>query len=227
MELGNGLSFPATEYLSHIMHTQALQGWFDSLSLFTPPLFQIVLSFSHLSLSPLTCLSLSSSISSAVSGPGLPSCQRHGLHSDQRAQGPVEAVPTARSATSFFQIAGMPFGLNLNVLFSCYTKDKNSYVGPSVSVFPPSSLFWRFSSQLICRASGTQTAWRRRCRWRQRAWPLISNVIKFSKGMNYLPKRMNWHLAGQLNLTWLFSETTALHWSKSRILCVVAFYILL
>lgn len=26
MELGSGLSFPATEYISHIIHTQALQG---------------------------------------------------------------------------------------------------------------------------------------------------------------------------------------------------------
>lgn len=33
MELGSGLSFPATEYLSHMIHTQALQGLFDRLSL--------------------------------------------------------------------------------------------------------------------------------------------------------------------------------------------------
>lgn len=26
MELDSGLSFPATEYLSHVIHTQALQG---------------------------------------------------------------------------------------------------------------------------------------------------------------------------------------------------------
>lgn len=35
IELNSGLSFPATEYLSHVIHTQALQGedFFDNLSL--------------------------------------------------------------------------------------------------------------------------------------------------------------------------------------------------
>lgn len=41
IELGSGLSFPATEYLSHIIHTRALQGedLCDNLSLCRGHLF--------------------------------------------------------------------------------------------------------------------------------------------------------------------------------------------
>uniref|UniRef100_A0A8C2ZPB5 Sodium-independent sulfate anion transporter n=1 Tax=Cyclopterus lumpus TaxID=8103 RepID=A0A8C2ZPB5_CYCLU len=48
MELGNGLSFPATEYLSHIMHTQALQA--------SPPR-SVVLDCHHVSIIDYTVIS--------------------------------------------------------------------------------------------------------------------------------------------------------------------------
>ena len=69
-----------------------------------PPLFQFFLSFTLPSLPPYY---LPPSVSSAVSGPGLPSRQQHRLHSDQRAQGRAEAVQTTGRAAGLFQIAGM------------------------------------------------------------------------------------------------------------------------
>lgn len=122
MELGSGLSFPASEYLSHVIHTQALQGK-DLMSCFCsedtglclvypPPLFEFSLSFTFLS------QRVSPRVSSAVGGPGLPSCQHRRLHSDQRAQGPAETVQTTRSATSLFQIAGMLRSSNRNATFA-------------------------------------------------------------------------------------------------------------
>ncbi|XP_037620914.1 sodium-independent sulfate anion transporter-like [Sebastes umbrosus] len=48
MELGSGLSFPATEYLSHIIHTQALQA--------SPPR-SVVLDCHHVSIIDYTVIS--------------------------------------------------------------------------------------------------------------------------------------------------------------------------
>lgn len=49
---------------------------------------------------------LSSSVSSALSGLGLPPCQHHRLLRDQRAQGRAEAVQTGAGAAGLLQIAG-------------------------------------------------------------------------------------------------------------------------
>lgn len=72
----------------------------DIYILFPPSVFPVIYLL-------LSLVIASPSVSSEVSGPGLPSCQRHRLHSDQRAQGPAEAVQASRRATGLFQIAGM------------------------------------------------------------------------------------------------------------------------
>lgn len=92
MELSGGLSFPATEYLSHVIHTEALQGtglfvrrslcrrhllYMNSDLCFAP--FLVVFPY-HL-LTRLLLL-MSPSDSSTVGGAGLPSRQCHRLHTD-------------------------------------------------------------------------------------------------------------------------------------------------
>ena len=54
----------------------------------------------------LSPLIVSLSVSSVLSGPGLPSRQHHRLHGGQRAQGRAETVQTTRRATDLFQITG-------------------------------------------------------------------------------------------------------------------------
>lgn len=104
MELASGLSFPATEYLSHVIHTQALQG--NGCSVLRCHLqHEIEKSLSSTSSTSLS-FTLPASVSSALCGPGLPPCERHRLLCDQRDQGPTESVQAARSATDIFQSAG-------------------------------------------------------------------------------------------------------------------------
>ena len=102
MEVGSGLSFPATEYLSRIIHTEALQG----KHLFIFAYFTPFLSIGGLHVIGSPRMSPSSSVSSALGGLGLPPCQHHRLLRDQRAQGRAEAVQTGAGAAGLLKVAG-------------------------------------------------------------------------------------------------------------------------
>ncbi|MEQ2175862.1 hypothetical protein GOODEAATRI_022067, partial [Goodea atripinnis] len=99
MELSSGLSFPAVEHLSHIIHTQALQS-------------KRFLIYYLITLAPCDFLTrlhlLSTSLSSEVCGVGLPSCEHHRLHSNQRAEGPAEAVQPEKREADVFRTTGAP-----------------------------------------------------------------------------------------------------------------------
>lgn len=130
MEVSSGLSFPAVEHLSHIMHTQALQGkeFFISSSDY------FLFAFSHL-----LTIHLSVSVSSTVSGTRLSSCEHPRLHSDQWAEGPAEAVWTAKSQTNVCRVAGKSLSSPLFWVLTAYLFTCSSLAPLLLS--PP---YWRF-----------------------------------------------------------------------------------
>lgn len=155
MELSSGLTFPATEYLSHIIHTRALQGneMLDSLC-------------GHISVFPVVYLLIFSQ------------CLHHGLWC-------WTALTSASSITQWSVSSGTCWGSSSSEKCIWYLPDcrytlqslktfnpywmssySSSFAFPCLCL-PPfvSPLFWRFSWQLIWRVSGTITAWTRRCRW--------------------------------------------------------------
>lgn len=103
MELSSGLSFPATEYLSRVVHSQALQGKYMLIG------HVLVLALSDSSFHSLSPFS-SSSVSSAVGGSGLSPCQHHRFLGGVRAPGPDEAVQTPKGGAGLLQIAGDSLG---------------------------------------------------------------------------------------------------------------------
>lgn len=147
MELSSGLTFPATEYLSHIIHTRALQGneMLDSLC-------------GHISVFPAVYLLV------------FPQCLYHGLwcwtaltSASSITQWSVSSGTCWGSSNSEKCIWSLPdcrYTLQSLKTFNPYwmSSYSSSFAFPCLCLPPSfSPLFWRFSWQLIWRASGTIT----------------------------------------------------------------------
>lgn len=182
MELGSGLSFPATEHLSHIMHTQALQGkdlflcleWSlprlttSSLAVFTfiyspfndstpaSPPRSVILDCHHVSIIDYSVISEIRDL-----------LRQFKLRKVRLYFARLQVLLSTLTASQTFieyRLLGIKCPSGMVHLF---TENIFPLLLTLHFCLPPtfSPLFWRFFSQLICRTLYIHTVWMQHCRW--------------------------------------------------------------